>query len=322
MWNSKGELISASYKKFFNFEEKPDIDPFPSDTSEVIAIDKLDGSTLILSYYKGVPIIRTRGSSTTISMPNHFEIESLKKIYPKLFSHALILSEEFSLILEWTSPNQKIVLDYGPTPELYLTNCISHSNYRYTSQSDLDYLAEELEVKRPKRFDIKNISDLIQQIKDRTDIEGICLYFNNDQGIRKVKSILYLKLHAFKSELSAKNLVNLYIEAGKPSRMDLLKKVETELDFECAQMADPICDKIYPHIEYYNQQIANLDLFNKENKNLDQKEFALKLKQNFSEEVLAFGFSLRKNQPIKDSYLLKLLQEKIKNEPEREIQSH
>ena len=76
VWNSKGELISASFQKFVNFGENPEIFPVPISLKNCVVMEKLDGSTLIVSKYKGQYIIRTRGTIDAGRMEkNGFEIE-------------------------------------------------------------------------------------------------------------------------------------------------------------------------------------------------------------------------------------------------------
>ena len=62
VWNEKGELVSASFPKFFNNGESPDLYPNPESFSDWVTPEKIDGSTLIVSKYKGQLIVRTRGT--------------------------------------------------------------------------------------------------------------------------------------------------------------------------------------------------------------------------------------------------------------------
>ena len=58
VWNYDGELISASFPKFVNWGEKPETFPTPSSLDNTTIVDKLDGSTLIVSKYKGITKIQ------------------------------------------------------------------------------------------------------------------------------------------------------------------------------------------------------------------------------------------------------------------------
>jgi hypothetical protein len=69
MWNSEGELISASFKKFFNWNEQPDLVPIPTDIKKLQAISKIDGSTLIVSKY--IDSFPSTNHSPLLQQENH-----------------------------------------------------------------------------------------------------------------------------------------------------------------------------------------------------------------------------------------------------------
>src|SRR6218665_1510418 len=114
IWNSEGVLVSAGLKKFFNYEEHPEIIRHPTDKEPLDCFEKLDGSCLIVSGYKGETIIRTRGQFDTFEMPNHSEIALFREKKKEFFSDL----EEFATvdktyIFEWTSPENVIVVKYN-----------------------------------------------------------------------------------------------------------------------------------------------------------------------------------------------------------------
>lgn len=309
IWNSSGKLISGSYKKFFNFEEKPSITPF-TDKFGLNAYDKVDGSTLIISYYNGELITRTRGATNLSNIANQHELEGFKVRYSEFFLNLPNLGNK-TFLFEWTSPINKIVLDYGRAPEIYLTSIINNNDYSLETQISVDEFAKQFNLKRPVKFDINNLKDFIELIKDRKDIEGICLYYNNDQNIRKVKSLYYLKLHSFRSQLNLKNLVNLYVEWDYPTEIELLTKIEKEFDYECASISKDLTSLLYTYIGTLQNQIKQVELFVKENSDLTQKDFAVKIQQTFPLELCGFGFSFRKNLSINKDSIRKLLQSRI-----------
>ncbi len=51
--NEDGEVISIGFPKFTNFGENPEHFPTPVSLKGVVCVDKLDGSLLIVSKYKG-----------------------------------------------------------------------------------------------------------------------------------------------------------------------------------------------------------------------------------------------------------------------------
>ncbi len=236
LWNSKGELISASFKKFFNWGEQPELVATPSNLNDCFLMEKLDGSTLIVSRYKGQTIARTRGTVDATKLDNGHEIEKLKKKYPKVFDFTGVDTYGYSMIYEWVSPENKIVLDYGPEPDLYLTAIIDHENYRLLSQFHLDVSAADLGVKRPKKYNFSTVQDMLKVVEEMQGQEGICVYFGDGQEIRKVKSAQYLALHRFKSNATLENTIDLYFELNRPSYIDFERQLIEKFDFECFQM--------------------------------------------------------------------------------------
>jgi len=258
IWDEDGYLISASFKKFFNWSEKDNIIPPPDSIIGTTAVEKIDGSALIVSKYKGQLIARTRGTfDASMFESNGFEIAVLKHKYPLAFEPP----DNTSLIFEWYSPLNKIVLDYGTEPLLFLTGAVNHEDYSYFPQTHLDKLSITIKVPRPKTFTFASIDALLEDIKNLHGQEGCCLYYNNDQSIKKVKSTAYLAMHAFKSELSINNLLDLYISQGMPDYQSFMDHIENTYDYECMVMAigpgSKICnakqeaDRIVDHMKQF-----------------------------------------------------------------------
>lgn len=98
---SDGELVSAGFKKFFNWAQEPDIYPAPNAlTTKINVVEKLDGSCLIVSEWNGELIVRTRRALAT-TMLNGYEIAVFQKKYPKVFDARRLHKEYRSTILEW-----------------------------------------------------------------------------------------------------------------------------------------------------------------------------------------------------------------------------
>jgi hypothetical protein len=208
-------------------------------------VEKLDGSCLIVSKYNNELIARTR-RGLAIFLKNGEEIEKvLKPKYPKAFNNDLINSEEVSLIYEWVTPTNKIVLTY-PEPDIKLTGAIRHKDYSYYKQQELDVIAKDIGVTRPKVFSFNNVESLRETIKTLKNAEGVCVYYGDEQHICKEKSSWYNVIHAFKSNLTLKNIVYLYIEHGLPDYTKFSEIVLNQYTYEGLQEAKSlislICD--------------------------------------------------------------------------------
>ena len=247
--NYEGEVISASFPKFTNYGENPEHFPVPNSLKHCTVVEKLDGSTLIVSKYNGQYILRTRGTVDASTMANGFELELFKeKILFPLAKNIGNIGEtwEFSILFEWVSPINKIVLNYGDEPDWYLVGMIWHGDYELHSQSDLDDFAKQHNLKRPATYTFSDVNDLLQNVEEWKGKEGVCVYSKNDQSIHKVKSADYLIKHRFKSEATLENTLDLYFSYGKPLYQEFESKLTETFDYECFEMvrgyASQICD--------------------------------------------------------------------------------
>lgn len=237
---SDGLLISAGFKKFFNWEEQPDIHPAPNIISnKTNIVEKVDGSCLIVSKYKGELITRTRRALTS-RLTNGHELEAIKARYPKAFDNPIL--DNHSLLYEWVTPSNRIVLKYDE--DIKLIGCINHDDYSYFSQHALDSLSKVLEVPRPKYFNYSNIAEMIEVITNLKGEEGVCVYYGNDQHIRKLKSDWYRSIHNFRGQMNLKHIVDLYLQLGMPLYEKFCATVMEQFQYEGLQEARPLISQI------------------------------------------------------------------------------
>ena len=239
VWNYEGELVSASFKKFFNAGEQPELSPLPTNLKKCKFVQKLDGSTLIVSKYKGNFILRTRGTVDASGMEkNGHEIEQFKSIIlPKIDNE--IETWDYSVIFEWVSPLNRVVLLY-PEPKWYLIGVVNHSDYSLVTQESLDEMAQTYGLLRPPIYsfdDVTSLQDIIKKVEAWVGIEGIVIYSDNGQSLHKSKGLDYLARHRLKSELgSFEKLVDFWITLGKvPDFHTFYSEVEKLTDYETVQ---------------------------------------------------------------------------------------
>lgn len=302
-WTKEGELVSPSFKKFFNWDEKPEIEPKPHSMKGCNCIEKIDGSTLIVSNYRGKIISRTRGTLDASVFDNGSEIDTLKDRYPKAFQPP----EEYSHIFEWVSPENRIILNYGPEPDLYLTNIIYHKNYSYATQSEIDKIAESIGVKRPKVFNFDDVQTMIDSIIALEGAEGICVYYNVDQYIRKVKSLKYLTLHRMKDGISDKALIKYYAENNMPSYQEFIEMLSAELDFEIVSMMTGSISRVVDSSREVKKILAHAKKFADGVRDISRKDAAAKIFSSYgktNKTAIVFNY-LDNKEP--DAKMLKTL---------------
>ena len=265
IWDKRGNPVSLSFPKFFNFDEDIDKDgnyipdkipyPKPKDLRGAEIFDKLDGSLLIISAFKGELIIRTRGTiSAEATLSNGDEISFFKEKYPvafKILEEMRLTSRKenvgASYLFEWYSPRNKIVLNYGDEPHLWLVGAINHDDYSLGTQHDLDTMATILDIPRPYRYQADTIESLRATVEALEGKEGVCIYYNKGQNILKMKSARYLALHYWKADVSTpEKLIDLWLELGKPTYQAFYDEIATKYDWEiseyCKGTLSKICD--------------------------------------------------------------------------------
>lgn len=278
---SDGELISPGFKKFFNWAQEPNIYPPPDAlTQKIQVVEKLDGSCLVVSRYKGELIIRTRRALAQ-TMLNGDEIELFKTKYPKVFENHLLNggTSSYSLIFEWLTPSNQIVVKYEE-PEIRLIGVINHTDYSYHPQDWLDNYAWEWGVGRPKRFNYKSLEEMIQHITDLKGEEGVCVYYGNGQHIRKIKSDWYLSVHNFRNAMNLKNIVDLYFISEMPTYNDFCTAVMNQFTWEGLMMAKPLISQVCDGMKQVHAILDGMKRFLEKNKG-SRKEMAFSIQSSY-----------------------------------------
>lgn len=245
---SDGKLISAGFKKFVNYLEKPEFEPFPQNTM-LCAVEKRDGSLLIVSDYKDQLIVRTRGTVDASTLANGHEIEFLKKKYPKAFDNEWLKAGWYSLLFEWTTPTNRIVLQESEEPTLWLIGMVDHFEYRYIDQFNLDRYAKEMGVARPKthRFLMSDtLDDIKKQIEPLKDIEGVVVYDESGQILKKIKTLRYLYLHRmFTGVKTVDHLFDVWKESGYLFYTDFKEYLADTYDHELVVSLNDLINDLF-----------------------------------------------------------------------------
>lgn len=318
-WDWDGNPVSLSYKKFWNWGEQPELGYTPfslTSNGGCSVIEKIDGSTLIISRYKRNEIIRTRGTLDAREMENGNEIDSLREKYPLVFNNDFLSSERYSIVLEWVSPLNRIVLNYGISPDIFLTNIIDHTDYSYCKQDDLDKIALKLGVNRPKRYVFSSIKEMHTTIESLQFAEGVCVYCNYDQDIRKIKSDWYKAKHRLKTELgNFEHVVDLWFASGKPDYNTFIAKLSEDQDFELLANIRGDVSRICDGYKEVGRIIEGMNAFVEKVKKLpNRKEQAIAIQSSYGKETnrSSFVFSLLDGKELSDENLKKLLWQVLK----------
>jgi hypothetical protein len=251
------KVISLGFKKFVNFGERPEFQPWDNDW-KFTAFHKLDGSLLIVSKYNGKHIIRTRGTTDARQMANGHEIDVLIKKYPLAFDNAFLNAETASFLFEWTTPTNIICLREHNEPTLTLVGAIRHSDYEYLDPDTLDFVGGHIKVARPERFQFNSIHDCLADVKMWRGKEGVVTISPDGQTLKKIKGDEYCQLHKLATGIKTINQVlDVFLASPKFTTVeDFYKYVETTLDYE---IAEKIKDDMVPIVEAYNNYLKKVE---------------------------------------------------------------
>lgn len=319
VWSAEGELISASFPKFFNWGEHPEIQPLPTSLNDAVMPEKLDGSTLIVSKYKGNFMVRTRGTIDAHKMEkNGDEVDMLLAKYFQIQEYRKDLETwPFSMIFEWVSPKNQIVLNY-PEAEIYLVGCVNHGNevcapYELWPQDLLDKLANVLFVPRPKYAKLPADTDeMIAEVESLQGMEGVVVYFNHGQSLLKLKSAWYLALHRMKSELSnVTGVMDYYFNISPDATMnynDFYAHVCNVFDFELAEMCRGHISKIAESTKTVYKIVTAMKEFIEPLKILSRKDAAIKIIAAYGNTNRSqFAFALLDGKKLSSEQMKKLV---------------
>ena len=324
VWNSDGKLISASFPKFVNWGENEENFPTPKSLENCQLIEKIDGSLLIVSRYNGHIFYRTRSTLDAVSLGNGKEIDIFAAtICPRINNWVYDNTWNMSFLFEWTSPNQRLVIDNGSVPNWRLVGTINHDDYSLIPQSSLDQLSPMLHCQRPKRFSFNNIDEMLREVGKWKGAEGIVVYSNEGQTLHKVKSTWYLALHRMKTETaSLENLIKVWFQMGKPNYNEFITNIEKHFDPELILIIrgdiSKICDA-WKHVQeilegfrkFIEVKLKPLGNFNDE---AVKKEIVDVIVSSYGKTSRAsFLFKIACGESLTDDNLEKLLYQCLKN---------
>lgn len=249
VWSMDGELVSAGLPKFENLGINPDVFPQPRDLHGTTAVLKTDGSCLIVSKWDRTMIYRTRGTVDATAMtvrsgdPVGDEVIPLIKRYGIDQVDPQFDTWPYSFIFEWVSPRNKIVVPY-PEPDLFLIGCVKHEDYSLVTQRELDGIADTLCLKRPPEHRFDSMDHMVETIRSLKGEEGVCLYYDNDQRIVKVKSDWWRTANHFKEHCDIESVLDFYIAQGEPSYEDFQRFIIGTFNDDCFELARGLCSTV------------------------------------------------------------------------------
>ena len=203
-----GVVVARPFEKFFTLDQHPE--PLPAEPFDVF--EKLDGSLGILYWIDGEPNIATRGSFDGEQAERANRILHAK--YRHLFSG---LDRELTYLFEIIYPQNRIVVDYGDTEDLFLLTAIETESGREIGPLDTGF---------PTVMRYDGIADLsVLTAMEEVNKEGFVIRFQS--GVRvKIKFEEYKRLHKLVTGINPRHVWEMLREGREIA--DLVDRVPDE----------------------------------------------------------------------------------------------
>jgi len=220
-WDETGEIVARPFKKFWNYEENQH-----TPTKDFEVFEKMDGSLIIVFYVWGMWIAASRGSFTSD------QAIAAQKLVNKMNYSAFNIGATY--LFEYTSPTNRIVVDYGSEEKLTLLGGIDTESGFEAPYPILEYTSTIARCDLVKKYDgIKDFDVLKTMVAD--DAEGFVIRFSNGDRM-KVKGEEYFRLHKIMTEISTKSVWE-YLKNG------------TDVEEMLSDVPDEFYDKIKSYIK-------------------------------------------------------------------------
>jgi T4 RnlA family RNA ligase len=266
-------LASLPPDKFFNYAEG-DVD-HSNFSGNILVHEKLDGSLISTYMHNGELRLKSKGSiNSSQAIEAMLWLELPKNSTLKQNMLDIMAVNACTINLEWTGPQNRIVVGYEST-ELRVLSINMHdtgytilnwkdSDLPFTAQINLDEYCADLEE--------NNLQSIVNKMYNETTGEGYVvsfLYDNNLQYQVKVKNHTYCNLHKIKDSISnPEALAELIIRGGVDDVYDLFSD-----DMITINIIEDMENVVVP---IFNHMVATVEAFYFGNKDLTRKEYAIK----------------------------------------------
>ena len=311
--NTTGQVISRRFQKFFNYGEREDVMSLDLSQPHVI-LDKLDGSMITPFKINGKIIWGSKMGETDLTkqidefMSNDYD---LNNNYHSIYNYCEY--NNLTPIFEWTSRQQRIVVDY-PEDKLTLIAIRDNITGKYYNYNNMKYVADFFLIPVVNQFSYTgdNFNDILNYVKNMQEGEGIVIRFDDGHMV-KIKADLYVSLHRAKSLIeNERDVMELVLNEKVDDLYPLLYKEDAQ---KLHNYYKDVWDQIIDFVSLTQKLINNTS-------HMTRKEFAFHT-TNIGSGMRSIAFSCfdKKRVDIGNvtEYLLKNLGSNSRFERNREI---
>lgn len=209
--NDKVYILAKPFDKFFNMSENPEYEKDIDFSEQPIVMEKLDGSLGISYFFNNEIRFATRGNFNSDQAIKATEI--WRKKYADKFNLIGYLGFPYTLLTEIIYPENRVVVDYGKTEDLFLIGFIDLTLMTDAPIEQVKNMAERYNMPMVKQYKL-TIDKLLEMKKSLSaNEEGWVLRFSNDKRL-KIKGDEYLKIHQVMYGLSDKMKFKVWAEGN------------------------------------------------------------------------------------------------------------
>ena len=233
-----GEIVSRPFAKFFNANENAWTLEANLDFTGVRVFDKRDGSMITPVFINGRLWFKTKKSFFS-----DVAIAATANCYPNVEAFCLqVTMMGYTPIFEYTSPDNKIVIEYGSTPQYVLLGIRNNETGELLPRDEVVALATNVDLIEEKSITIEQVR---AHLATERGIEGYIAALK-DCTLIKYKTVWYLQNHRVMTELRERDVADMVISEnlddlkstlvaqGLP--LDEVESVETQVASQVAAM--------------------------------------------------------------------------------------
>ena len=239
VFDESGKCISRTFPKFFNLNENEQTQYHNLDFTGAIFFNKKDGSMITSIVIDGNVYLKTKKS-----FYSDVAIDAQKNLDADTETFTIWLSGYgLTPIYEYTSPDNKVVINYGDTPAFTLLAVVDNETGKYLEHYILIELITErfpfggLKIPIIETYDI-TIEEALSQREYLEGIEGwVCLL---QDGTRvKIKTEWYRRNHHLQTDLTYRDIAEMVADetlddmkaeiAAEGINLDIILQIEKEV---------------------------------------------------------------------------------------------
>lgn len=270
VFDATGKCVARPFEKFFNLGENDSVRPDVLSGLRFDAYEKRDGSLLFPVQIHERIVFKTR---KTFRSDLAIYVNAWSRIrVPYLDFCTDLIEHGFTPLFEWTSPSNRIVLDYGQSQRLVVLAARHIESGLYMSDRMLSRLASDYQIPIIQKADFENLQAVKEACLTQKDIEGWVLVFEN--GLRvKCKTRYYHQLHRIKTWMSERDIAELCAEQKSDDLKGQLIDLEETLAAESIRVIEDVERRVVAELSEMQSRVETIAQDAVE-KNLDTRDLA------------------------------------------------